>query len=186
MSESSCRIADPESRDTGHGTRDTGHGNNRMIRRTQQSDARAILAMVENSGQFDADGLAHVQRTLDQHLAGQGDEIWLTADDGEPVAVAYCAPEPVTCGTWNLLMLWTREDRQGQGHGSGLVKRLENELRDRHARLLIVETSGLPEFATARTFYAKLGFTQEATIRDFFDSGDDKLVLTKPLEARSA
>jgi GNAT superfamily N-acetyltransferase len=152
-----------------------------MIRSTQQSDASAILAIVEQSGQFDADGLAHVKDMLVRHLAGEGDGIWLTADDGEPVGVAYCAPEPVASGTWNLLMLWTRSDRHGKGHGAALVKQVERALQDQAARLLIVETSGLPAFAAARSFYAKCGFVHEASIRNFFAAGDDKLVFTKSL-----
>lgn len=152
-----------------------------MIRDTVLSDAPAILKIVEQSGQFDADALGHVDETLKQHLAGSGEGIWLTADDGEPVGVAYCAPEPVASGTWNLLMLWMRSDRQGRGHGASLVRQMEQELRGREARLLIVETSGLEAFAPARAFYAKCGFVHEATIKNFFAAGDDKLVFTKSL-----
>ena len=141
----------------------------------------SILSIVDGSGQFARDGIAHVRSTLEQHLAGAGDGLWLTADDGEPVGVAYCAPEAVTSGTWNLLMLWTREDRHGKGHGSALVRHVEKELEDRGARLLIVETSGLPAFATARAFYARCGFVHEATVRNFFADGDAKLIFTKPV-----
>ena len=95
--------------------------------------------------------------------------------------MAYCAPEPVTSGTWNLLMLWTREDRHGLGHGTALVLDVERALRARNARLLIVETSASPGFAPARSFYAKCGFEHEATIRNFFAPGDHKVVLTKAL-----
>ena len=150
-----------------------------MIRNTEHADMSAILAIVHGSGQFDSDGLAHVQRTLERHLTGAGDGLWLTADDGEPVGVAYCAPEAVTAGTWNLLMLWTREDRHRSGHGSALVRHVERALEHRGARLLIVETSGLPAFAAARAFYTKCGFEHEATIRNFFAEGDAKLVFTK-------
>jgi ribosomal protein S18 acetylase RimI-like enzyme len=152
-----------------------------LIRNTSKTDTQAIFSIVEQSGQFDAEGLAHVQETLAEHLAGNGDGIWLTADDGEPVGVAYCAPEPVASGTWNLLMLWTRADRHGKGHGASLVKQMELALQNRVARLLIVETSGLPAFAPARSFYTKCGFVHEATIKNFFAAGDDKLVFTKLL-----
>ena len=70
-----------------------------MIRNTEKADTAAILSIVKESGQFGADGLAYVQDTLAQHLASNGEDIWLTADDGEPVGVAYCAPEPVASGT---------------------------------------------------------------------------------------
>ena len=152
-----------------------------MIRNTEHADTPSILSIVERSGQFDAAGLAHVRGTLEQHLESRGDEIWLTAVDDEPVGVAYCAPEPVTSGTWNLLMLWIHEDHHGKGHGAALVSHVEQDLLRRSARLLIVETSGLPEFATARAFYTKCGFVHEATIKDFFAAGDDKLVFTKAI-----
>jgi ribosomal protein S18 acetylase RimI-like enzyme len=80
-------------------------------------------------------------------------------------------------------MLWTRRDREGQSHGSALVNHVENALNERSVRLLIVETSGLPDFAGARSFYDKCGFTQEARIRNFFAAGDDKIVYTKSLRA---
>jgi ribosomal protein S18 acetylase RimI-like enzyme len=150
-----------------------------MIRHTKATDTEAIMRMVADSGQFDDEGQGYVRETLENHLAGDSDEIWLTADDGESIGVAYCAPEPVASGAWNLQMLWTRADRNRAGHGGSLVKHLEAELRNRNARLLIVETSGLPDFAAARAFYVKCGFIHEATIRNFFAVGDDKLVFTK-------
>jgi GNAT superfamily N-acetyltransferase len=154
-----------------------------MIRETIPSDKRALLQIVQDSGQFDADGLAHVEATLDAHFAEESGALWLTADDGEPVGVAYCNPEPVTSGTWNLLMLWTRKDREGKGFGAALVAENERRLRALGARLLIVETSGLPEFEAARAFYTKCGFSHEATIKDFFATGDHKLVYTKALSS---
>lgn len=50
------------------------------------------------------------------------------------------------------------------------------------ARLLLVETSGLPDFSAARAFYEKHGFTREARIGDFYQEGDDKLVYVKKVQ----
>lgn len=154
---------------------------NLLIRETTPNDQSSLLAIVQESGQFDADGLAHVEATLDTHCTEESAGLWLTADDGEPVRVAYCNPEPLTSGTWNLLMLWIRKDGEGQGFGSALVAEPEAKLRAGGARLLIVETSGLPEFETARAFHDKCGFSHEATIKNFFAAGDHKLVYTKSL-----
>jgi ribosomal protein S18 acetylase RimI-like enzyme len=78
-------------------------------------------------------------------------------------------------------MLWTRHDRNGRGPGSALVSHVERVLNERCIRLLIVETSGLPDFARARAFYDKSGFTEEARVKNFFAAGDDKLIYTKML-----
>ena len=80
-------------------------------------------------------------------------------------------------------MLWTRSDRHGLGHGAALVDHLQTELLARSARLMIVETSSLAAFEPARKFYDKCGVTHEATIKNFFAAGDNKLVYTKPISA---
>lgn len=156
------------------------------IRRTIADDTEALMAIVAESGEFDAESVAHVRATLAHFIRGETDELWLTAADPEPVAVAYCAPEPVTVGTWNLRMLWTRKDREGRGLGRALVAGIERELAARGARLLIVDTSSLPAYATARAFYARCGFREEARIRDFYTEGDDKVVFTKALAVADA
>ena len=152
-----------------------------MIVKTEKHHKTPLLAIIEASGQFDADGLAYTASTLNAYLENSADAIWLTAlaDEEQPVGVAYCAPEPVTNGTWNLLMLWMQEGFVGKGLGKAIVSEIENELRNRGARLLIVETSQLPDFELARKFYQSYGFKLEAEVKDFFDVGDNKLIYTK-------
>lgn len=152
-----------------------------MIRETRRTDQNAFLAILRESGQFDDAAITYIAQILEDHLNEGSDSIWLTADDGDPIGFAYCAPEPMTSGTWNLLMLWIKPGKRTQGHGSGLVAQVEEILANQNSRLLIVETSGLPEFEAARMFYSKVGFTQAARIKDFFSAGDDKLIYTKPI-----
>lgn len=152
-----------------------------MIKETTINDRDKLLSIIKSSGQFDDESLEHVQQTLGEHLSNPSDALWYTAHDNEPVGVAYCKPEPMTSGTWNLLMLWLEEGFEGKGFGSSLVARIESDLLKQGARLLIVETSGLDEFEIARSFYEKSGFRLEARIKNFFDVSDDKLVYTKSL-----
>jgi ribosomal protein S18 acetylase RimI-like enzyme len=152
-----------------------------VVRDTEAGDVGAILKLLEDSRQFDSDGLAHVRSTLERHLAGSPTGIWLTASATKPLGVAYCAPEPIAAGVWNLLLLWVEPNHARGGHGRALVEHLETTLSHRNARLLVVETSGAPEFALARAFYAKRGFAHEATIRDFYSAGEDKLIFTRGL-----
>jgi hypothetical protein len=48
-------------------------------------------------------------------------------------------------------------------------------------RVLLVETSGLPEFGRTRAFYLHLGYAEEARIREFYQAGEDKIVFRKAL-----
>lgn len=58
---------------------------------------------------------------------------------------------------------------------------VEQRLREQDARLVLVETSGLPAFERTRTFYRKIGYEQEARIREFYAPREDKIVFRKVL-----
>ena len=110
----------------------------------------------------------------------EGDgSIWLTLREPEPIGVLYCAPEKFTEGTWNMLLIAVHSDYQNSGRGASLVSHLEATLREQGARLVLVETSSIPYFEQARSFYRKLGYAQAARIHEFYGPGDDNLVFRK-------
>ena len=137
------------------------------------------------SGLFPPDALPEVEATLDEFLTGAvATDRWLTTDTGTSIAAAaYYAPERMTDGTWNLYLLAVHPDHQGQGRGAALVRHVEQDLRQAGARVLLIETSGVPGFARQRAFYTGLGYHEEARIRDFYEPGDDKVIYWKNLEA---
>lgn len=114
------------------------------------------------------------------------DHAWLVLEDanGEVAGAAYYAPEPFSDRLWNLYFLGVRPDQQGKGDGRQLVTTVEDDLRAKgseRARLLLVETSGLPGFEQTRRFYRVLGFDEEARIRQFYGPDDDKIVYWKSI-----
>ncbi len=140
------------------------------------------MQMLSASGQFDEDALAFVAGTFDACMSGEGTGQWFSAEEeGHIIGVAYVNPEPVTIGTWNLLLLWVDPKTQGKGVGRELVNNVRTYCTDHGARLLIVETSGSDTFQPARAFYRRIGFTEEARVLNFFADGDDKVICTMPL-----
>jgi ribosomal protein S18 acetylase RimI-like enzyme len=112
-------------------------------------------------------------------LSGASADLWWIANDGQ--GLAYAAPERMTEGTWNLLLLAVHPDSQRQGLGRALVRAASEALGQKGGRLLLVETSGLADFANARSFYSALGFRREARIRDFYQQGEDKVIFAHAL-----
>lgn len=92
----------------------------------------------------------------------------------------------MTQGTWNLLLIAVHPDRQGRGFGSALMRHIEETLAARGERLLLVETSGSSGFERTRDFYRKIGYHEEAPIREFYQAGEDKVVFRKALGAARA
>ena len=156
-----------------------------MIRPTTPDDAAALIALAGAIG-FESNELEALSEMLADYFDGDSNSghFWLTDDDDAPVGVAYCEPERMTDGTWNLQLIAIQPDRQGQGRGTALLRYVEQALTERRARVLLVETSGLPNFERTRSFYRKCGYDEEARIRDFYKTGDDKIVYRKALAAK--
>ncbi len=110
------------------------------------------------------------------------EDIWFTSiEDDEPIAFGFCAPEKLTDGTYNLYAIGIRADIQGKGIGKSMMAYIEQELKQKGHRILIVETSGTDDFEPTRKFYENLNFTKEAVIRDYWEEGDDKVIYWKKL-----
>ncbi len=148
----------------------------------------ALIALVDATGLFQPNQLDELGGMLADYFGGNSDSdhFWITDEDDNdgPVGVAYCAPEQMTDGTWNLQLIAIRPDRQGQGRGATLLRYVEQTLTARGARVLLVETSGLASFERTRAFYRKCGYDEEARIRDFYKADDDKIVYRKALAAQ--
>lgn len=154
-----------------------------MIRPITPEDTTALIALADATGLFPPSGLELLHQMLTNSLGEDSDTapFWITDDDRGPVGVAYCEPERMTDRTWNLQLIAIHPDHQGQGRGAKLLRYVEQALMVRGGRMLLVETSGLPDFERTRGFYLKCGYKEEARIRDFYAAGDDKVVFRKVL-----
>ena len=155
-----------------------------IIRKALVNDQASMVAAIAASGLFLPDELGGIDEMLTNHFTdfSGSDNYWIVADDGEKsVGVAYYAPERMTDGTWNTYLIAVHADYQGQGHGKNLMHYIEQSLADRGERVLLVETSGTPAFERTRDFYRKIGYDEEARIREFYKAGDDKIIFRKAL-----
>jgi ribosomal protein S18 acetylase RimI-like enzyme len=151
-----------------------------MIRPLISSDVDSLKKVIDGTGLFPPEMLDGM---LEQYLAGDAQAgQWLTFDDGHKSAIAYVGPERMTEGTWNLFLIAVHPDRQGKGIGTALMRHVELRLAARGARILLVETSDLPQFERTRRFYKHIGYQEEARIRDYYKSGEGKIVFRKTLK----
>ena len=149
------------------------------IRPFRPADLLAVKGIVDAVELFPSEMLDGMVPEGD--TAPENGAFWLVHDDGGPRAVAYCAPEQMTSGTWNLLLIAVHPSHQGRGIGAALMEHVERRLGGQGERVLLVETSGTDEFERTRGFYHRLGYDREACIREYYDAGDDKIVFRKAL-----
>jgi len=156
-----------------------------MIRPATPDDSATVTALAVAAGLFPADDTTVTDRMMAEYFAknrenGHG---CLIDEEGEPLGVAYYAPATATDGTWYLTMIAVRKETQGQGRGTALMRHVEDVLRASGQRVLLVETSGHPAFARTRAFYAKLGYEEEARVREYYAAGEDMVLFRKALGA---
>lgn len=151
------------------------------IRPLNTHDIPALQTVLEETGLFPAELLPELVSGFLTDQQGN-DDLWLTCEDGgRAIGFCYAAPEPLTQGTWNMRAIAVLPLRQGKGVGAALVKELEARLKALRQRILIVDTSGTAAFDHTRQFYRNNGYVEEARIRDFWASGDDKVIFRKAL-----
>ncbi len=145
-----------------------------------QADLADVKSIIDANQMFPSEFLNEMTADF---FSGESMEKWfvIESEDKQIVGVAFCSPERMTEGTWNLLMIAVHPDSQGKGAGKQLMNHAEKLVRSLNARILLVETSGLPEYQRTRDFYPKCGYTQVALIPEYYDKGDDKIIFMKSL-----
>lgn len=152
-----------------------------MIRPVAFEDTKAVLELAGSSGLFSPDEQEEISARLHAYFQDQNGSLWIAYEEQKLEGIAYCVQEPMTHGTWNILMLLVREASQGRGAGTALIQQTQRLLAEHNARMLIVETSGTEGFESTRRFYTKSGFVEVARIPNFYDAGDDKIIFSKLL-----
>lgn len=86
-----------------------------------------------------------------------------------------------TKSSHDLYWIVAHNDFRGKGIGKKLMDETYKEVKAMGGTALYAETSGREHYLPTRHFYDSLKFKLEATLKDFYEEGDDKLVYVKKL-----
>ena len=161
----------------------------------QPNDRARVAELLVSTAVFSPDEIEVALQLFDATVEGERsagaddahvpDYEFTGAFDGERLLGYACiGPTPATEGTFDLYWLAVDPAVQGKGIGRTLVQDVERQLRDRGARMLLVETSSRPDYSNTRAFYARCGYTEAARIKDFYAPADDRIMLTTRLTTR--
>jgi ribosomal protein S18 acetylase RimI-like enzyme len=156
-----------------------------MIRPTVPEDTPILVELAERTGVFKPLEIVALREVLDDFHSDneEGGHRCVTSEvDGEINGFAYFAPASMTIGSWYLYWIAVRKNTQAKGVGSELMRHVESEIRKAEGQRLFIETSSLPHYELTRKFYLKLGYTQDAALRDYYAAGDDMVVFRKSFD----
>ena len=158
--------------------------NNIEIGATRADEAEQIVGVAREAGVFSDEEIAVVRELMDDYVA-KGDASsyrFLSCRQGGRVLGFACyGRRSMTQSTFDLYWICSAPSAQHKGVGGILLRQTEQEIRALGGRLVIVETSSLPEYEPAQRFYDSHGYRREAVIQDFYAEGDGLVLYSKKL-----
>ena len=156
--------------------------NLRALRADDRDELRRIL---EETRAFSPAEIKVALELIDYALGRpeQTDYYFHCVEDGEGRLGGYmCYGEvPLSDRCWDLYWIAVDPAAQSRGLGAGMVRFMEEDLRERRARKIFIETGGKTSYGATRRFYEKMGYAEIARLPDFFAAGDDKVIFGKDL-----
>ena len=106
------------------------------------------------------------------------------ADDRDhPVGYICYGPTPMTQGTFDLYWILVDPNFQGQGMGSKLLRFLEGIVMEKKGRMILADTSTVPQYEKTKSFYLRNAFKEVARVPDYYYPGNDRITFCKRLKA---
>ena len=157
-----------------------------LIRKLLHDDRNGIQRILRDTQHFNDEEIKVAMELIDIYLNNVNQKDYIInvyENDETKKAEGYICygPRPLTDWTYDLYWIAVDPNIHGKGIGSGLVKYMENDLKQSKGRLVLIETSGKAEYENERKFYTKNGYDVQTVIKDFYRSGDDLFVYRKYL-----
>lgn len=154
------------------------------IRDLDAADWPRLVEMARATGVFRPAEIQALDEVLDDyfHRRPAGHRAVACEVEHAVRAFAYYAPAAMTDRGWYLYWIVTEPTWQGRGLGTLLVRHIETDVRSQHGRLLLIETSSLPQYAATRRFYTRLGYERAAVVPNFYALQDHMVVFAKRWE----
>jgi ribosomal protein S18 acetylase RimI-like enzyme len=154
-----------------------------MITTAAEADKAQITDITARAGVFSQEEIDSVPVMFDEYLEygteGDGYNFLVYREGGQVLGYAIYGYRDLTDGVYDLYWIAVDPSARRKGVGRALLAACEQAVRDAGGRILIAETSGTDEYASTREFYVRMGYANEATIKDFYKPGDDLKIYTK-------
>lgn len=147
-------------------------------------DKESVHRICELSGFFSAEEVDMAVELVEERLAKgvASGYHFLFAQHGDTVLGFACyGPIAGTESSWDLYWMAVEEKRRGQGLGRKLAAEVERRTRLFGGRRLYAWTSSRDQYLPTRKFYERLGYNQEATLRDYYKPGEHLVIYVKQL-----
>lgn len=155
-----------------------------MIRSLIETDREKIEDILVGTNNFNEEEIRIAMELIDVYIKDKEQkdyEIFVDEEGNDLRGYVCIGPRPLTEGTYDLYWIAVNPKVQSKGVGSGLVKYIEDHIKNIKGRLILIETSGKESYEKERKFYEKNFYEKLVNIRDFYREGDSLVIYGKYL-----
>lgn len=147
----------------------------------KSEDAERIEQIVRGTAVFNIEEIKIARELAEETLlkgTAQTGYHFLFSEDvlGNTTGYACYGRIPLTDSSYDLYWIAVAPEFQGQGIARALLDRVKDHVAELNGSFLYAETSGRPDYAAAHKMYEQSGFVLAARLKDFYRTGDDKLI----------
>jgi len=154
-----------------------------MIFTATETDGPQIHDITARAGVFSQEEVDSIPEMFNEYLTlgaeGSGYHFIVYRDGEQVLGFSIYGYRDLTDGVFDLYWIAVDPNTRRNGVGRALLTASEEAVRGMGGRIIIAETSGTAEYASTREFYVRMGYENEATIKDFYKLGDDLKIFTK-------
>jgi ribosomal protein S18 acetylase RimI-like enzyme len=152
-----------------------------VVRWLAPEHVEPIHRILRATGAFNDDEVRVAVELLNESLRdSEGDyQVQVILAGAEVIGYTCFGKAPFTEAAFDLYWIAVDPLWHGTGAARVLMTATERNIRRRGGLLMLVETASKKSYARTRRFYESLGYRETARIRDYYRTGDDKIVYEK-------
>jgi len=159
-----------------------------MIRSLVLKDKARFHSMLIDSRAFTAEEVDVAMELIDIVLKDESQKDYkidcMVDDQDQPVGYICYGPTPMTQGTFDLYWIVVDPNFQRHGIGSKLLDFLEKMVREKGGRMILADTSTIPQYEKTKKFYLHNGFQEVGRVPDYYHPGNDRITFCKRLNGK--
>jgi ribosomal protein S18 acetylase RimI-like enzyme len=96
-----------------------------------------------------------------------------------PAGYTIYTKVPLTDATWDVYWIVVDPAFQRKGVGRALLSAVEDDVRAKGGRWILIETAGKALYRPTHAFYLESGYREVSRIEDFYAPGDARIIFGK-------
>ncbi len=155
-----------------------------MIRKFEKEDAEKLKRIVESIETFSTlEKETAIEMIHAATMEGKKFyDIFVFEKDGEILGYHCTGKRALSDGAYDLYWIVVAPEHQDNSVGRLLLEHVEDYVKERNGRWILIETSSKEELLPTRKFYLRNNYTIISEIKDFYSEGEHLILFGKFLK----